>query len=74
MKIINNFFLKYIKTIDKINLTVGSVFNYLIILCMLLTVSEVFFRRILDNPTIWQQELCTHDIWSIRYFDKWLCI
>lgn len=46
-----------IDIIDAINIFVGSIFSVLFIPLMLLSVYEVFTRRILGNPTIWTLEV-----------------
>ena len=47
----------YIDIADAVNIFIGSVFSVLFIPLMLLSVYEVFTRRIMGNPTIWTLEM-----------------
>lgn len=46
----------YINLADALNIYIGALFSVLFIPLMLLSVYEVFTRRILGNPTIWTLE------------------
>jgi len=50
---------KYVRTMEKISITVGKAFSFLIIPMVILQAGEAILRYVFDSPTIWSWEIAT---------------